>query len=74
MLLARSVIIVDRQGIVRYIQITPEETGLPDMDAAFVRATELANVPWGLRVKKGDADPAGNPSEDLSEHLLPAIF
>jgi thioredoxin-dependent peroxiredoxin len=45
MLLARAVIIVDRQGIVRYIQVTPEVASLPDMDAAFARATELANLP-----------------------------
>ncbi len=45
MLLARSVVIVDRQGIVRYIQVVPEQSNLPDMDAAFARATELANSP-----------------------------
>jgi thioredoxin-dependent peroxiredoxin len=45
MLLARAVIIVDRQGIVRYIQVTPQVSSLPDMDAAFARATELANTP-----------------------------
>ncbi len=45
MLLARAVVIVDRQGIVRYIQVTPEVANLPDMDAAFARATELANSP-----------------------------
>jgi thiol peroxidase len=43
--LARSIIIVDRQGIVRYIQVVPEETNLPDMDAAFAKATELASAP-----------------------------
>ncbi len=45
MLLARAVVIVDRQGIVRYIQVTPEVASLPDMDAAFAKATELANAP-----------------------------
>src|SRR5512139_113134 len=45
MMLARAVIIVDRQGIVRYIQVTPEIASLPDMDAAFAKATELANTP-----------------------------
>jgi thiol peroxidase len=45
MLLARAVIIVDRQGMVRYIQVTPEVASLPDMDAAFAKATELANNP-----------------------------
>jgi thiol peroxidase len=42
MLLARSVILVDRQGIVRYIQVVPEMSHLPDMDKAFDRAIELA--------------------------------
>ena len=45
MLLARAVIVVDRQGIVRYIPVTPEIASLPDMDAAFKKATELANSP-----------------------------
>jgi thioredoxin-dependent peroxiredoxin len=45
MLLARAVIVVDRQGIVRYIQVTPEVASLPDMDAAFARAAELASSP-----------------------------
>ncbi len=43
--LARSIVIVDRQGVVRYIQVVPEETNLPDMDAAFAKATELAGAP-----------------------------
>lgn len=42
MLFARSVIIVDKQGIVRYIQVVPEMTHLPDMDKAFEKAIELA--------------------------------
>ncbi|HVO85424.1 MAG TPA: thiol peroxidase [Syntrophobacteria bacterium] len=42
MLLARSVIIVDRDGKVRYIQVVPEITHLPDMETAFQKATELA--------------------------------
>ena len=41
MLLARSVIVVDKKGIVRYIQVVPEITNLPDMDKAFAKATEL---------------------------------
>lgn len=44
-LLARSVIIVDKEGIVRYIQVVPEITHLPDMEEAFSRATALANRP-----------------------------
>jgi thiol peroxidase len=42
MLFARSVIIVDGKGIVRYIQVVPEMTHLPDMDRAFKKAIELA--------------------------------
>jgi thiol peroxidase len=41
MLLARSVIIVDRDGKVRYIQVVPEFTHLPDMETAFQKAAEL---------------------------------
>ena len=40
-LLARSVILVDRQGIVRYIQVVPEVSNLPDMEKAFNIAQEL---------------------------------
>jgi thiol peroxidase len=42
MLFARSVIVVDKQGIVRYIQVVPEMSHLPDLDKAFERANELA--------------------------------
>jgi thiol peroxidase len=41
MLLARSVIVVDRIGVVRYIQVVPELSHLPDMGAAFSKANEL---------------------------------
>ena len=37
-LLARSVILVDKKGIIRYIQVVPEITNLPDMEAAFEKA------------------------------------
>ncbi len=40
-LLARTVILVDKQGIVRYIQVVPELTNLPDMEAAFEQAILL---------------------------------
>ena len=42
MLFARSVIVVDRKGVVRYIQVVPEMTHLPDMDKAFEKSIELA--------------------------------
>ena len=41
-LLARSVVLVDKDGVVRYIQIVPEIAHLPDMDGAFLKAEELA--------------------------------
>jgi len=41
-LLARSVILVDKQGIVRYIQVVPEMTHMPDMEKAFGQAVQLA--------------------------------
>jgi len=41
MLFARSVIVVDRKGVVRYIQVVPEMTHLPHMDKAFEKAIEL---------------------------------
>jgi len=44
-LLARSVILVDKAGIVRYIQVVPDITHLPDMDQAFAKAMELNRMP-----------------------------
>ena len=41
MLLSRSVILVDREGKVRYMQVVPEITHLPDMATAFEKAEEL---------------------------------
>jgi thiol peroxidase len=41
MLFARSVVVVDKKGIVRYIQVVPEMTHLPDMDKAFQKVNEL---------------------------------
>lgn len=40
-LLARSVLIVDKQGVVRYIQVVPDITHLPDMDKAFATAVDI---------------------------------
>lgn len=45
MLLARSIILVDKKGIVRYIQVVPEITHLPDMETAFQRAIEMNKEP-----------------------------
>jgi len=41
-LLARAVVVVDKEGIVRYIQVVPELTHLPDMERAFNQAAELS--------------------------------
>ncbi len=40
-LLARSVILVDKRGVVRYIQVVPEVSNLPDMEKAFDLAQKL---------------------------------
>lgn len=40
-LLARAVIVTDRDGIVRYLQVVPEVTELPDMQAAMDAAKAL---------------------------------
>jgi thiol peroxidase len=40
-LLARAVIVVDRDGIVRHLQIVPEITQMPDMEKAFSVANFL---------------------------------
>jgi thiol peroxidase len=40
-LLARSVIVTDKDGIVRYMQVVPEVTELPDMAAAMQAAKGL---------------------------------
>jgi len=42
-LLARAVILVDGDGVVRYIQVVPELSNLPDMERAFDTATDLAD-------------------------------
>lgn len=39
--LARTVMVVDKENVIRYLQITPELAQLPDMDAAFKAAKEL---------------------------------
>ena len=44
MLLARSVVVVDKDGIVRYIQVVPELSHLPDMERAFGKARALSGT------------------------------
>lgn len=41
MLLARAVIVVDKEGVVRYIQVVPELSHLPDMETVFNKANTL---------------------------------
>jgi len=40
-LLARTVIVTDKEGVVRYMQVVPEITELPDMEAAMAAAKAL---------------------------------
>jgi thiol peroxidase len=42
-ILARTVIVVDANNTVRYLQVTPELAQLPDMDKAFAVAKSLIN-------------------------------
>jgi thiol peroxidase len=42
MLLARAVILVDKAGNVRYIQVVPELSHLPDMETLLTKATALS--------------------------------
>jgi thiol peroxidase len=42
--LARSIMVVDRDNVIRYLQIVPELASLPDMDAAFQVARQTAGV------------------------------
>lgn len=42
LLLARAVIVTDRSGIVRYMQVVPELSHLPDMEKAFQIAEGLS--------------------------------
>ena len=39
--LARSVLVVDEQNVIRYLQVTPEIGQMPDMEAAFEAARAL---------------------------------
>lgn len=40
-LLARAIMVVDKQNVIRYLQITPELAQLPDMEEAFQFARSL---------------------------------
>jgi thiol peroxidase len=47
--LARSVMVVDADNVVRYLQIVPEIASLPDMEAAFQAARQVAGLPLTLK-------------------------
>ena len=47
MLLSRSIVLIDKKGVVRYIQIVPDITHLPDMEKAFQKAMELTREGGG---------------------------
>lgn len=42
-LLARAVMVVDRKGIIRHLQVVPEVGHLPDMEKAFALAREIVS-------------------------------
>lgn len=44
-LLARTVLVVDKDNVVRYMQVVPEIATMPDMDAAFMAARQVAGLP-----------------------------
>ena len=45
-LLARAIIVLDRDGVIRYLEVVPELARLPEMEKAFHSA-------WGLMSKNG---------------------
>jgi thiol peroxidase len=44
-LLARSVMVVDKDNVVRYLQVVPELGSMPDMERAFEEARKAAGLP-----------------------------
>jgi thioredoxin-dependent peroxiredoxin len=47
-LLARAVMVVDKDNVIRYLQVVPELASMPDMDAAFNAARKTAGLPQPL--------------------------
>jgi thioredoxin-dependent peroxiredoxin len=43
-LLARTIMVVDKDNVVRYLQVVPELGAMPDMEAAFQAARQVAGV------------------------------
>ena len=46
--LARTVMVVDKDNVIRYMQVVPEIASMPDMDAAFNAARKVAGLPQPL--------------------------
>ena len=46
--LARTVMVVDKDNVVQYMQVVPELATMPDMDAAFHAARKAAGLPQPL--------------------------
>jgi len=46
--LARSVMVLDKNNVVRYLQIVPEMASMPDMEDAFHAARKAAGLPMPL--------------------------
>ncbi len=46
--LARSVMVVDKDNVIQYLQVVPELASMPDMDAAFHAARKVAGLPQPL--------------------------
>ena len=44
-MLARTVMVVDKDNVIRYLQVVPELASMPDMDAAFNAARKVAGLP-----------------------------
>lgn len=44
-LLARSVMVVDKDNVIRYLQVVPELASMPDMERAFEEARKVAGLP-----------------------------
>jgi len=43
-MLARTVMVVDKDNVIRYLQVVPELASMPDMDAAFNAARKVAGL------------------------------
>ena len=46
--LARTVMVVDKDNVIKYMQVVPEIASMPDMDAAFNAARKVAGLPLPL--------------------------